>query len=336
MSLSCTVLGAPGKDNALLVTVDTGQSVHRLLFDCGDGCLTVLPIADILAIDHLFLSHLHMDHIAGFDTFFRCTFDRSSRPNRAWGPPGTARILQHRFQGFLWNLHEQMQGTWRVTDIGPEWLCTARFELGEAFAAFHDDCMEERSTVVLDHPQFTVEAIAMEHRTTTLAYIVREKPRRNIDVTRLGALGLQPGPWLKQLKEAIDPESAIVVDGVAHTAGALAESLVSETPGDSVAYLTDFLLDDQAMDALVPRLRECNTVVCEAQYRHADLDLAHRHFHMTTVLSATLAQRAAVRELVLFHLSERYSRSEWLDMLSEARAVFPRTRFADSWRLDAD
>jgi ribonuclease Z len=212
VSLNCTVLGAPGKDNALLVTVDTGQSVHRLLFDCGDGCLTVLPIADILAIDHLFLSHLHMDHIAGFDTFFRCTFDRSSRPNRAWGPPGTARILQHRFQGFLWNLHEQMQGTWRVTDIGPEWLCTARFELGEAFATFHDDCMEERSTVVLDHPQFTVEAIAMKHRTTTLAYIVREKPRRNIDVARLGALGLQPGPWLKQLKEAIDPESAIFVD----------------------------------------------------------------------------------------------------------------------------
>ncbi len=71
MSMSFQVLGDAGRDNALLVTIDSGQSVARLLFDCGDGCLNQAPFADTLAIDHLFFSHLHMDRVAGFDAFFR-------------------------------------------------------------------------------------------------------------------------------------------------------------------------------------------------------------------------------------------------------------------------
>src|SRR5215475_13860300 len=139
MSLTFRVLGTAGNDNALLVHVDSGQAVERLLFDCGEGCLSELALADIQAIDHLFFSHLHMDHVGGFDTFFRCTFGRDTKPNQVWGPPETARILQHRFQGFLWNLHEQMSGTWRVTDVSPEETRTVRFELQEAFTVAHDE-----------------------------------------------------------------------------------------------------------------------------------------------------------------------------------------------------
>src|SRR5437763_14918027 len=104
MSLSFQVLGDAGRDNALLVLIDGGRSVSRLLFDCGEGCLDQAPFADTLAIDHLFFSHLHMDHVAGFDSFFRRTYNRTDRPNHVWGPPGTADILHHRFRGFLWNL----------------------------------------------------------------------------------------------------------------------------------------------------------------------------------------------------------------------------------------
>ena len=80
MSISFEILGSPGSDNALLVRVDSGQSLSRLLFDCGDGCLQSVPYAELLAIDHLFLSHLHMDHIAGFDYLFRALFNRQSKP----------------------------------------------------------------------------------------------------------------------------------------------------------------------------------------------------------------------------------------------------------------
>ena len=104
MSLSFQVLGDAGRDNALLATIDSGQSVARLLFDCGEGCLGQVPFADSLAGDHLLFSHLHMDHVAGFDAFFRRTFNRTARPNHVWGPAGTSEILHHRFRGFLWNL----------------------------------------------------------------------------------------------------------------------------------------------------------------------------------------------------------------------------------------
>lgn len=76
MSLTVRVLGIPGRDNAVLVTVDSGQAITRLLFDCGDGCLWQLPFGAIQEIDHVCFSHFHMDHIGGFDTFFRCTFRR--------------------------------------------------------------------------------------------------------------------------------------------------------------------------------------------------------------------------------------------------------------------
>lgn len=331
MSITYHILGSPGRDNALLVLVDSGQGVERLLFDCGDGCLSALSVADIKAIDHLLFSHLHMDHVAGFDTFFRCNFGRDTRPNRIWGPPDTACVMQHRFRGFLWNLHEQMSASWQVVDVHPAELHATRFELREAFAVAHDAGRRPYRRVIIDEATWTIEAVTMDHRTPTLAYIVREKPRQNIDPSRLASLGWRPGPWLKQLKEGAT--GTVTIDGVNRSLDEMRQALIVETPGDSIAYLTDFLLDDSALEQLADVLRGCRTMVCEGQYRHADLDLARRNFHMTTVLSATLARAAQVGELVLFHLSDRYERSVWGEMLTEAREIFPATRYPVEWNL---
>lgn len=69
MAINHQILGEPGRDNALLVTVESGQSQHRLLFDCGEGCLSKIPISQIQAIEAVIFSHFHIDHIAGFDTY---------------------------------------------------------------------------------------------------------------------------------------------------------------------------------------------------------------------------------------------------------------------------
>ncbi len=341
MSISFRILGSAGRDNALLVQVDSGQSIERLLFDCGEGCLADVPFAEVQAVDHLFFSHLHMDHVGGFDSFFRATFDRDSgtKLNRIWGPPETIRILQHRFQGYLWNLHGEMAATWRVSDVHPGEIRTARFELREAFAVAHGEGAQPYARTIWEGAGCAVDAITMDHKTPTLAYIVREKVRRNVDTSRLPALGLRPGPWLKQLKEASAASAAdavVVIDGVTRSLEELRQQLIVETPGDSIAYLTDFLLDEPAMERLAEALRGCGcrVMVCEGQYRHADLELARKHYHMTTVLSATLAQRAQVEELVLFHLSARYQRGDWLEMLREAREVFPKTSYAPHWGLE--
>ncbi len=331
MSLRFQVLGEPGGDNAVLVEIDTGQSVERLLFDCGEGTLATVPFGEILEIDHLFFSHLHMDHVAGFDAFFRALFQRTSKPNRIWGPRDTARILQHRFQGYLWNLHEEMTGAWRVSDISEGAVTTQRFELAEAFALAHDEGSQPRADILCEGAGYTIEAAIMDHKTPTVAYVVREKPRWNIDTARLKARGLKPGPWLKHLKDAAGEFEALEIDGVTHSVAELRDSLLVETPGDSVAYLTDFLLDDAACERLAVLLKGCRAIVCEGQYRHSDLELALRYHHMTTVLAARLARQIGVEELVLFHLSSRYDTEQWKEMLAEARGVFPNTRFSEHW-----
>lgn len=333
MSINCRVLGTAGRDNALLVHINSGQSVTRLLLDCGDGCLSEMSFADIQSIDHLCFSHLHIDHVAGFDQYFRCNFSRDAKPNRIWGPPGTTKILQHRFQGFLWNLHEEMDGTWLVTDIHSDSLHTNRFELREAFSIAHDvDCQMFERTLV-EGAGFVVEAMTMDHRTPTIAYIIRESVKQNIDMSRLATLGLTPGPWLRQLKETSDRTANVMIDGVSWSMSELRTKLIVETPGDSVAYLTDFLLDEPAIERLAVALRGCRTIVCEGQYRHADVALAKKNYHMTTVLAANLAQQAQVDELILFHLSDRYERTEWETMLMEAREIFPNATYPPQWNM---
>ncbi|MBC8868260.1 MAG: hypothetical protein H8E44_02520 [Planctomycetes bacterium] len=47
MTINYAILGEPGRDNAPMVTIDSGQSQHRLLFDCGEGCLSKIPISEI-------------------------------------------------------------------------------------------------------------------------------------------------------------------------------------------------------------------------------------------------------------------------------------------------
>ncbi len=335
MSIGFRILGAPGSDNALLVWIDSGQTLERLLFDCGEGCLAKLSVAEIQTVDHLFFSHLHMDHVGGFDAFFRVNFNRAMKPNRIWGPPETARIMGHRFQGFLWNLHEGMRATWLVSDIHPNRVQTTRFELHEAFSVAHEELTSSYEKTVLEGAAFSLEAIAMEHRTPTLAYVVREKTRRNIDTSRLASLCLRPGPWLRQLKDlSSGGADTLIIDGTTYPVEELRSHLIIESPGESLAYLTDFILDERALDRLSDILQGCGIIICEGQYRHAHRDLARKTFHMTTVQSATLAQRANAGKLVLFHLSKRYQRQEWSEMLQEARQIFPNTHYPPHWILD--
>ena len=333
MGMTYQILGQAGDDNALFVVVDSGKAMERLLFDCGAGCPEELTLTDIQAVDHLFFSHFHMDHVGGFDTYFRKTFNRTARPNRIWGPPGAAGIMQHRFQGFLWNLTERMSVSWVVHDIEAEDISTTRFELAEAFAVAHAEGKVPRRQIIAEDIGFTVEAVTMNHRTPVLAYLVREKPHRNIDMSRVTALGLSPGPWLEALKKPLAPGTEAVVDGRTVSLNQLQKDVVIELPGESVAYLTDFLLDGPAITLLAESLAGCRTIVCEAQYRHADLALAEKNYHMTTVQSATLAERARAEELILVHLSERYRQPEWMAILGEARRIFPNARFPEHWNI---
>jgi ribonuclease Z len=167
----------------------------------------------------------------------------------------------------------------------------------------------------------------------SLGFLVREPVRRNVDRAKLQALKLPPGPWLKQVKAPAPGQTEIAVDGTRFSVAELQAALLSEAPGDGIAYLTDFLLDEETMARLVPWLRGCRILVCESAYRDADADLARQNAHVTTAQAAELARRAGVGRLILIHLSDRYPPETWPELLDEARAIFPRTEFPRGWDI---
>ena len=68
----------------------------------------------------------------------------------------------------------------------------------------------------------------------------------------------------------------------------------------------------------------------EATYLDADAELAKQHGHITAKAAARLAGNAGVRQLVLHHVSRRYSPQA---ILEEAQAVFPATVVASDLDL---
>jgi ribonuclease Z len=334
MPLSFQVLGRPGTDNALFVKVDTGQSQTRLLFDCGDGCPHQLPGGELREVDHLCFSHLHMDHVSGFDLFFRLTFNRTTKANHIWVPHGSGEVIQHRFRGFTWNLvDEKQEGEWLVHEIGPDVLHTAKYLLGEGFRAAHPQPeWRRRDRTVLDGDGFILEAVLLDHGTPSVGYIVRELARVNVDTEKLFAKGLRPGPWVKRLRGPLAlAGETVAIDGAEHPLGALQRELLLSTPGDSIAYLTDFRMTPATTDLLASCLRGVNTVVCESQYRAADVDLADRVMHSTAEEVAVMAAKAGIGRLILFHFSDRYEADDRREMLEDARAHFANTSLPDGW-----
>ena len=334
MALHFQILGDPGRDNAVFVRIVSGQKVSRLLFDCGEHCLAHLSIAEIQAIDHVLFSHFHMDHISGFDAFFRVTYDRTTRQNIIWGPPGASGVMQHRFQGFLWNLHQNLASQWDVHEIYPDRVEVTRYRANEAFSRAYPLPSYPYHEVIIDTPEYSVYAYQMDHQAPSMAYLVREKPRINVDTTRLEELGLRPGGWLKNLKTPEAGEAPLIkIDGKSYPIADLRRNLLIETAGDSIAYLTDFIMDQQAQERLARVLHGCKVIVCESQYRQADWELAQRNYHMTASQVAEMARLAQVQQLLLFHLADRYEKREWAALLEEAQAIFPKTAFPEGWLI---
>jgi ribonuclease Z len=334
VSISFQVLGQPGRDNALFVKVDTGQAQTRFLFDCGDGCPHQIGPSEVREVDHLCFSHLHMDHVAGFDLFFRVNFDRTSKPNRVWVPHGSAEVIGHRFRGFMWNLvDEKQKGEWLVSEIGPDTVRGTMVLAREAFRTPHPQPDWPRANrTIIEGEGYCVEAVLLDHGTPSVGYVVREYARVNVDTDKLFAKGFAPGPWVKRLRGPVAlPGETVTINGTEHPLGALQGELLVTTPGDSIAYLTDFRMTPATSELLAEALRGVNTVVCECQYSAADVALAEAVKHSTAPEVGAMAARAGIGKLILFHFSDRYDAANRRSMLEEARSIFANTALPDGW-----
>lgn len=332
MGITYQVLGKPGRDNALVVWVNSGNHLYRILFDCGENLLNYLSQSEVKSIDYLFLSHLHIDHIAGFDYFFRRNYIRE-KPIYMWGPEETASIIHNRLRGYKWNLVDDLPGSWYVTDITPAVCKTYCYRTADSYKNEYFIKQEDFNGKVFENDDFYVQSILLNHIITTVGYSVIEKSTYNIDKDELTKLNIIPGAWLERVKNlSLKDDENIIVDRQEYKLGYFRDKLLIKKAGEKITYLTDFIYDGSKIDDLINFVKDSDVLVCESQYLEKDSDLAKVNFHLTSKQAASIAKAGNVKKLVLFHISERYlTQKNYPEILNEARTVFPETYFSEKW-----
>ncbi len=75
---------------------------HDILIDAGTG-VTDLSLAELSAIDHVFITHAHLDHIAALPLMIDSVADLRERPLKVYSTSATLKILRkHIFNWAIW------------------------------------------------------------------------------------------------------------------------------------------------------------------------------------------------------------------------------------------
>jgi ribonuclease Z len=334
MSISFRVLGKPGWDNGLMVWINSGTRVYRLLFDCGENILRDLNQHDIKSIDFLFLSHLHIDHIAGFDYFFRRNYDREKKPIYIYGPADTVELIHNRLRGFKWNLVKDVPGLWYVTEADEKKLSTFLFKTSDGYSVKNPVKYKSFKNLIVDNPDFSVKVTFLNHIIPSAAYFVKEKPSVNINKDALRKTGLTPGSWLEKVRN-LSGNSAeeILVGNKSYKLKALKEKLLERKEGESIGYLTDFIYGKETSDKIKKVFKDCNILICESQYMASEKIFAKKNYHLTAKQAAQIAKAIKAKKLILFHISDRYRAKDYASLIKEAREIFPGTHFPFEWEI---
>jgi ribonuclease Z len=294
------------------------EQLHRreaILFDLGD--LSALSARDLLRVDTVCISHMHMDHFIGFDALLRVNVGRERRI-RMIGPEGLIETADHKLHGYTWDLAHKYDAD-LVFDLWEVSGTAARFRFKAGFA-------REPLDAPFEVPGLTLARATLEHHGPSIGYALAEPLHVNIWPNRLEARGLAPGQWLQALKAAVRDGAAdhhlVTTPAGAMPLGELRE-LVSVEPGQKLAYVTD-VADTPANRAAITALAwRADLLFLEARFAAADERLARDRAHLTTRICGELATAAGARRLEPFHFSPRYEGAEAMMMAEVSEAFSP-------------
>lgn len=302
------------------VFVETMHGGGAIMFDCGD--LSALSTRHLLRVELLCISHAHMDHWADFDRLLRPLIGRA-KTLAVVGPPGFAQHLHHRLASYIWNLVDRIAEplVFDAMEVHPEHLSRTRFRLQTGFAPETLPDVVAEDGVVLRLGSLGLRAALLDHGTPSLGFAIEEARHINILGNRLTERDLPTGPWLTALKQAVaedrpDTHPIPIFARAAEAAGAPAlplgdlRDLVAETPGQRIAYLTDFADTPSNRRAAVALAERADTLLIEAPFLAADTAHATARMHLTTTAAGEIARAAGARRVMPFHLSPRHLGSE--------------------------
>jgi ribonuclease Z len=311
--------------------IETLFEKHAILFDLGD--LSNLTPRKIYRLEHVFVSHTHIDHFIGFDRLLRVLAGREKTLN-LYGPPDFIDQVQHKLHAYRWNLVDRYLSDliFVVTEIDRSLETRrARFRLKNAFAIEVATAARITDGVVCSEPGFRVSTAVLEHGTPCLAFAIEEAAHVNVWKNKLLELGLPVGPWLHDLKRAIiehrptDHMIRIVSSSgglsIRETPLGTLRDTVTVTPGQKIAYVTDAADTAANRAAIIKLVQGADLLYIEATFAQADAALAAERAHLTTAAAGSIAREAKVRRIEPFHFSPRYE-GEDARMLNEVMTAF--------------
>lgn len=266
-----------------------------MLFDCGEGTQRQLIEAKIspMKITKIFISHFHGDHILGLG--------------------GLIQSL-----GF--------RGREKDLDIyGPKGLhkiINAISSFGYFQINYNLNIHEIQDGTVIETEDYVVECAKVEHNIPSYAYSIREKKKPLFLREKAEELGIPPGPLYGKLHngEEVEFEGRIIKP----------EQVLGEAKkGKKISYSGD----TRPCEAMIRLARDSDILIHESTYEAEDYQRAVDNAHSTSVEAAEIAKEAEVKELMLTHISTRYTSDE--NIKSEAQKVFKNTKVArDYMKID--
>jgi len=277
----------------------SGLAVAReaewLLFDCGEGTQVQIARAGLSPsrLSAVFITHLHGDHFNGLPGLLSTMgLDRRTRDLGLTGPRGISDYL-----GML----ERLRVVFLTYPLGLKELSSV-----------------PQSTVVYATPEYSVSALALDHRLFAIGYRIDEMPRPGrFNVEKARALGIPEGPLWGQLQSGED----VRLDdrGVVRSSDVLGPA----RPGKSIAYC----LDTRPCAMALELARDVDLLIHEATYTEEFAAEAQQYGHSTAAQAARTARDAGARRLLITHFSTRYP--DATPLIQEAREIFPETLLAE-------
>jgi len=279
-----------------VTSIALAREGETMLFDCGEGTQRqMMRYGVTFAFREIFFTHFHSDHLLGVIGLVRTlgllnVFGGEERRDGLvlYGPKGARRILQH------------------------------AMEVGIERVKFPLEIVELRPGDRLGRDDYDIVTFETDHRADTIGYALVEHRRLGrFDPDRARELGIPEGPLWGKIHKG---ETITLEDG---RRIAPSELVGEARPGRTVVISGD----TRPVAALEEAAKGADLLVHEATFSQEDHQRAQETGHSTSLEAAGIAARAGVKQLVLTHISPRYSR-EAPELLAEARTVFPDTVIA--------
>jgi ribonuclease Z len=293
--LKLTILGchsATPRDNARPTAQVLEMKGHLFLIDCGEGTQMALRKNSIKfsRIKHIFISHLHGDHVYGLigliSTF--CLLSRESELT-IYGPKGIKELIL---------LQLKLAKVYTSYDL--------RFR----------ESVENIPQLLLEDDSLTVTTIPLEHRVFTHGFLFQEKPGdKRLDIVACEEYGIDHA-YYRKIKQGQD----VALDN----GEVIANEKLTMNGGTSKSYA--FCSDTVYKENIVPQITGVTALYHESTFLKSHEHLCEKTKHSTAAQAATIALKAKVGTLIVGHYSSRYGDYELFK--TEAKEIFENTELA--------